>query len=63
MVMKFLWADLNGIIVDYSWYADRVLEIDSWCRQAFGYEPREGMSLTFDEESHKAWFMLRWDSE
>jgi len=62
VVMKFLWADLNGIIVDYGWYADRVLEIDSWSLKTFGYQPREGMALTFQEESHKIWFLLRWDT-
>jgi len=45
--MRFLWSDLNGIIVDYGWYADRVLEIDSWSIETFGYQPREGMYLTF----------------
>jgi len=61
--MKFLWADLNGIIVDYGWYADRVLEIDSYSLKTFGYQPREGMALTFQEESHKIWFLLRWNNE
>ena len=61
--MRFLWVNLNGIIVNYGWYADRVLEIDSWSLKTFGYAPREGMYLTFEEESHKMWFMLRWDSE
>ena len=59
--MKFLWVNLNGIIVDYSWYADRVLEIDSWNLKTFGYQPREGMYLKFKEDSHKMWFILRWD--
>ena len=58
--MKFLWVNLNGIIVDYSWYADRVLEVDSWSLKTFGYQPRDGMSLTFKEESHKMFFFLRW---
>lgn len=61
--MRFLWVNLNGIIVDYSWYADRVLEIDSWNLKTFGYQPRKGMYLTFKEDSHKMWFILRWDSE
>lgn len=59
--MKFLWAGINGIIVDYGWYADRVLEIDSWSLKTFGYQPREGIALTFQEESHKVLFMLKWN--
>jgi hypothetical protein len=61
--MRFLFVGLNGIIVDYGWYADRVLEIDSWSLKTFGYQPRDGMSLTFQEESHKIWFLLRWNGE
>jgi len=60
--MRFLCVGLNGIIVDYGWYADRVLEIDSWSLETFGYQPREGIALTFQEESHKMWFLLRWDN-
>ena len=63
VVMRFLWADLNGIIVNYHWYAEKVSEIDSWSLKTFGYQPREGMTLTFQKKSHKAWFMLRWDSK
>ena len=62
VVMRFLWVNLNGIIVNYGWYADRVLEIDSWSLKTFGYQPREGMYLTFKEDSHKMWFILRWDN-
>lgn len=58
--MRFLFVNLDGIIVDYSWYSDRVLEIDTWCLDTFGYQPREGMILTFQHESHKMVFILRW---
>lgn len=58
--MRFIFSGLNGIIVNYYWYAERVSEIDSWSLKTFGYQPREGMSLTFKEESHKMLFFLRW---
>jgi len=61
--MRFLFVNLDGFIVDYSWYADRVLEIDTWCLDAFGYQPRKGMNLTFRKESDKMWFMLRWNND
>lgn len=49
--------------MDYSWYYDRELEIDTWCLDALGYQPREGMALTFRQESDKMWFMLRWNND
>jgi len=60
MGMKFIFSELNGIIVNYHWYAERVKEIDSWSLKTFGYQPREGMALSFKKESHKMWFALRW---
>ena len=59
-IKNFAFQGLNGIIVNYHWYAERVSEIDSWSLKTFGYQPREGMSLTFKEESHKMFFFLRW---
>jgi len=59
-IKNFAFNGLNGIVVNYHWYAERVSEIDSWSLKTFGYQPREGMSLTFKEESHKMLFFLRW---
>jgi hypothetical protein len=58
--MRFIFSGLNGIIVNYHWYAEKVSEIDAWSLKTFGYQPRDGMSLTFKEESHKMFFFLRW---
>lgn len=61
--MRFIFTGIYGFIMDYSWYYDRELEIDTWCLDAFGYQPREGMALTFRQESDKMWFMLRWNND
>lgn len=60
MAVRFFFNNLNGIIVNYHWYSERVKEIDSWSLNTFGYQPREGLSLSFNEESHKMLFILRW---
>lgn len=49
--------------MDYSWYSNRELEIDTWCLDTFGYQPRKGMVLTFRQESDKMWFILRWNND
>ena len=60
--MRLIFAhDLNVIIADYSWYAEREDEIDSWSLEAFGYQPRTGMVLTFRQDCDKMWFTLRWN--
>lgn len=59
--MKFIFKNLTAIIIDYIWYSDNIDKIDSWSEETFGYQPREGMVLTFQEESHKIWFILKWN--
>lgn len=60
--MRFIFSGIYGFIMDYNWYSDRELEVDTWCLDTFGYQPRKGMVLTFRQESDKMWFALRWGS-
>jgi len=48
------------IIEDYKYYAEHTEEIDEWCRETFGYYPRTGMVMTFENKQHMAWFLARW---
>lgn len=49
------------IVVDYSYYARLQKEIDHWCEETFNYQPRQGMVLTFQNESDMTCFLLRWE--
>lgn len=61
MDVRFFKADSRVVIVfDYKFYAEREEEIDEWCWQAFDYHPREGLVLTFRNESDTNMFLLRW---
>lgn len=58
--MNLVVNGLVVIIVSYIEFASRYEEIDAWCRETFGYDPRQGMVLTFSEESHLMWFQLKY---
>ena len=50
------------LIKNYHWYSDNVREIDAWSLKTFGYQPREGMVLTFKSSKDRMLFLLRWES-
>jgi len=58
--MNFVTNGLTMIIVDYIEFAARYEEIDAWCRETFGYEPRQGMVLSFHDQKDLVIFLLRW---
>jgi len=60
-VKKFVIAGGSLLfILDYSWYADHVLEIDTWSSDTFGYQPRLGLTLDFKTNQEMLIFILRW---
>lgn len=48
------------MIIDYRWFAENEEEIDKWCFKRFDYHPRDGMFLSFKNESDVLLFLLRW---
>ena len=51
--------EISVIIADYDYYADRLDDIDSWCRKLWGIE-RQGMTITFPSGDALHWFLLKW---
>lgn len=48
------------LIIDYRWFGENEEEIDNWCFKRFNYRPRDGLLLSFKNESDVLLFLLRW---
>jgi hypothetical protein len=48
------------LIIDYIWFIENQEEIDDWCFKQYNYRPRNGLFLSFNNESDVALFLLRW---
>lgn len=63
--MKFHCYDSSDkfhlFIADFNWYAPLTDEIDTWCKNMFGYWAREGMMLTFVNSNDRMLFLLTWE--
>jgi len=61
-VKFFLIPGMNDlIIVNFNHFARYQTEIDNWCFDNLGYNPRLGMLLKFSKITDLELFLLKWN--